>query len=247
MNARTITCDPDAVARALAWAALAILLGSVAGQVVASLLDHALIRGAADFLHVDDEQNLPTGFAVLLLLSASVLLFTITALESQSNGHWAGYWALLAVGFAVMAVDEAWSFHERLIRPGRELLGGGDLGVFFYAWVLFGIALLLVLTPVFLRFVVNLPRSTRNRFIAAGLLFVGGAIGTELVAGFFNEHYGLHEQKGGYGGKHLQYSLIATVEEGLEFAGSIVFIRALLLHMGLSYGEVNVRWSMAGR
>ncbi len=245
MQANTIRLDPNTVGRVLGITGLAILLASVTGQAAALVVDDDLVREAADFLYVDNERNLPTGFAVLLLLFASLLLAVIATLERQSGGRWARHWAALAVGFGLMAVDEAWSFHEKLIGPGRELLGGaGELGIFFYAWVLFGIALILLLAPFFMRFVISLPAVTRNRFLLAACLFVGGAIGTELVAGNFNELHGLHEKRGDYGIRHFQYSLLATAEEGLEFAGSIVFIRALLLQIAGTWGEV--RFSLAG-
>jgi len=248
MKEFVIPCDPARITRVLAFVALAILLASIAGQVAATWLEGDAVRSFAKFLHVDEEKNLPTGFAVLLLLFAALLLATVAALEGRSGGRWTAHWTLLCAGFALMAVDEAWSLHERLIAPGRRLLGGGDdLGIFFYGWVVFGIALVLVLTPVFLRFILALPRATRNRFILAGFLFVGGAIGAELVAGAFNELHGLHEDRYGYGMRHLQYSLIATVEEGLEFAGTIVFIRALLLHVAGAYGEVRLRFSGSPR
>ena len=241
MKDNVIACDPALITRALALAALLILLLSVTGQLAATYVDGAYVRAVAAFLHVDEEKNLPTAFAVLLLLFAACLLAAIAALEHRSEGRWAWHWSLLAAGFALMAIDEAWSFHERLIAPGRRLLGGGELGIFFYAWVLFAIGLLVLLAPVFLRFVIALPRATRNRVILAGVLFVGGAIATELVAGAFNEAHGLHEDRYGYGLRHLQYSLLATLEEGLEFAGSIVFIRALMLHIAGAWGEIRFR------
>lgn len=243
MKDNVIPFDPALITRALAVAALVILLLSVAGQVAATYLDGSFVRAVASFLHVDEEKNVPTAFAVLLLLFATCLLATIAAVEHRSGGRWAWHWSLLAAGFALMAIDEAWSFHERLIAPGRRLLGGGELGIFFYAWVLFAIGLLALLVPVFLRFVLDLPRATRNRFILAGALFVGGAIGTELIAGAFNEARGLHEDRYGYGLRHLQYSLLATVEEGLEFAGSLVFIHALMLHIGGAWAEIRFRFA----
>ncbi len=243
MKNNVIPCDPALITRALAIAALVILLLSVIGQLAATFLEGPAVRTIARFVSVDEEKNLPTAFAVFLLLFATVLLAGTAALELRSGGRWGWHWMLLAAGFALMTVDEAWSLHERLIAPGRRLLGGGELGIFFYAWVLFAIGLLALLVPVFLRFVLDLPRATRNRFILAGLLFVGGAIGTELVAGAFNETHGLHEDRYGYGKRHLQYSLIAAVEEGLEFAGAIVFIRALMLNLAGAWAEIRIQFA----
>ena len=44
-----------------------------------------------------------------------------------------------------MAFDEGFSVHERLIGPFRGLMSNHDLGVFYYAWVIPGIALVLIL------------------------------------------------------------------------------------------------------
>jgi hypothetical protein len=245
MQVPPIRCNPDAVTRALAVAALAILAASVAGRFAALHVDDALVRHVSDFLYVDNEENLPTGFAVLLLLAAAALLAIVAMLERSSGGRWTWHWAALAAGFAVMTVDEAWSFHEKLIVPGRALLGGGELGIFFYAWVVFALALLALLAPFFFGFLVQLPKDTRFRILVAGTLYVGGALGMELVAGHFNELHALDEDKKGYGPRHFQYSLIATAEEGLEFAGLIVFLRALLLHTAGKFGEVRFRLGAA--
>lgn len=241
MPTSSLHVRPDALVRFLSVTAVAILAASVAARFAALHVDDALLRKAADFLYVDNEENLPTAFAVLLLLASTALLALVARLERGRRGRWTWHWAALAAGFAAMTLDEAWSFHEKLIGPGRKLLGGGDaLGIFYYAWVVFAIVLLVLLVPLFLRFVIELPQPTRNRFLLAGALFVGGSVGTELAAGAFNE---LHElgREGGYGPRHFQYSLIATVEEGLEFAGLILFIRALLLYVPVSFGELRIR------
>jgi hypothetical protein len=132
-----------------------------------------------------------------------------------------------------MAADEVASFHERLIAPMRELWGGQDLGVFYFAWVVPGMLLVLVLGLCYLRFLANLPAKTRFAFLAAAALFLGGAIGMELVGGWYAESHGLNT---------LTYATITTVEEGLEMAGAIVFIRALLVYLADTYAEVRFRF-----
>jgi hypothetical protein len=64
----------------------------------------------------------------------------------------------------------------------------------------------------------------------AAALYIGGAVGLELVGGRYAEMHGL---------KNLTYSMIATAEETLEMAGVIVFIYALLRYIADNYIEVR--------
>jgi hypothetical protein len=133
----------------------------------------------------------------------------------------------------VHGVDEAWSIHERLITPVRGLLGDGPLGILYFAWVIPGIAVVFVLTLSFLGFLLRLPAKTRFSFLVAATLFIGGALGIELVGGRYAELHGV---------ENLTYSMIATVEESLEMAGVIVFIYALLKYIADNYNEVRFRF-----
>jgi hypothetical protein len=125
-----------------------------------------------------------------------------------------------------MAIDEAFQFHERLNIPVGTLLGDGSLGIFYFPWVIPGIALVSVLGLYFLRFLLHLPATTRLRFLMAATIFIGGAIGVELIG---SSHAELH----GY--ENWTYSMIATLEESLEMAGLIVFIWALLNYCAHNY------------
>ncbi len=113
--------------------------------------------------------------------------------------------------------------HELLTSPTRKLLGGGDFGILFFAWVLpAGIAVLVVLL-LFIPFLRKLASDTRNRFLFAGAVFLSGAIGCELAGGKVAQWQG---------GANLSYVLLTPLEEGLEMVGAILFIRALLIHLG---------------
>jgi hypothetical protein len=67
----------------------------------------------------------------------------------------------------------------------------------------------------------------------AAILYIGGAIGVELIGGRYAE---LH------GEENWTYSMITTVEESLEMAGLIVFIWALLEYCADNYKEVRFRF-----
>ena len=115
-----------------------------------------------------------------------------------------------------MAADELISLHERLTTPVLKLIGNGDLDFFYWGWVVPGIALVIVLALFFLKFWLNLPAKPRLTFFIAGVaIYIGGAIGFEMIGGHYAESHGM---------KSLIYSMITTIEESLEMAGVIVFI-----------------------
>jgi hypothetical protein len=75
---------------------------------------------------------------------------------------------------------------------------------------------------VFYRFILSLYIPTRNRFIAAAVLYVGGALFMELALGLWvSEH----------GASNLGYGLLDWIEETLELTGIAVFLYALILEL----------------
>lgn len=236
MAINRISLNSSSIVRVLGAVAFILVLASIAGQLTAYLAGHAHGYRLVQLFYVDVERNIPTGFSTFLLLFAALLLSLITVLKRKQTRFPVSYWAILSLGFLFMAADEAWSFHERLTKPIRELLGDDNFGVFYYAWVIPGIALVLVLALFFSRFLLHLPAETRPIFLLAATLYIGGAIGFELIGGCFAE---LH------GARNLTYSMIVTVEESLEMAGVIVFIRALLAYIADNYKEVQFRFEGA--
>lgn len=233
MERNQISLNPSLIALVLGAVAVLLVLASIGGQLMAYLAGHPRVYGLVHLFYVDAEGNIPTGFSTFLLLFASLLLAVITVLERQQTASPVLYWATLSFGFLFMAADEALSFHERLISPLRTLLGNANLGIFYFAWVIPGIALVLVLASFFLRFLLRLPAKTKRVFLTAATLYIGGAIGVELIGGSWAE---LH------GKRNLMYSMIATVEESLEMMGVIVFIWALLAYIADEYKEVRFRF-----
>ena len=131
------------------------------------------------------------------------------------------HWGALALLFLWLSIDELAGVHEMLNRPLRAWLGLD--GLLYYAWVLPGAAGVLLLGISYWRFVGQLSWRIRALVVAAGFLFVAGALGVELAEGLYRSHYG-HQR--------LAYALLAAVEETLEMLGVVVFIHALLEHLG---------------
>ncbi|GAA3952594.1 hypothetical protein [Allohahella marinimesophila] len=229
-----IEFDASAIGRILGVIALLLILASLGGQLSKYLLGHDHLKGFVPLFSVDGERNVPTFFSVLLLLLNSSLLAVIASLNMRQKAPHSSKWVILSLGFLFMAFDEGFSMHEKLITPFRSLMGDQELGIFYFAWVIPAIALVLILGLFFLKFLMYLHVRTRLRFVIAGAAYLGGAIGVELIGGGYAELYGYSS---------LTYSMIVTAEEGLELTGLILFIRALVNYLAEHYRELRVAFS----
>lgn len=227
-----ISLSPSAITRVLGAMAGLLVLASIGGQLSKFVLDHGSLKGLVPLFNLNDEYNIPTYFSVLLMLFISLLLSIITVLSRKQRVPHVSKWAILSFGFLCMAYDEAFRVHEKLVFPVRAILSDGDLGIFYFAWVVPGIALVLVLFLFFWNFLLYLDAATRFRFLLSATLYLGGAVGIELIGG---RHAELH------GEDNLMYNMIVTVEETLEMAGLVTFIWTLLTYYAEKYSEVRFR------
>jgi uncharacterized protein YhhL (DUF1145 family) len=232
METDVIRLHASAVSRVLGFTAAVLILTSTVGELVRFWVGPEFSYGL-NFFYVDREQNIPTIFSILILLYATLLLAVISVLKKRQADNDAAKWTILAFGFLAMSVDEGLAIHEMTVMPIRKFLGEEPHGIFYFSWVIPGIAAVIVLGLFFLPFLLRLPAETKRAFILAALLFIGGALGLELAGGRYAE---LHGQE------TLGYVVLATVEEGLEMAGVIVFIHALLRYLANQYPEVRFRF-----
>lgn len=154
------------------------------------------------------EANVPTWYATVLLFACSARLASIARAEVAHRARW----AVLAALFAYISLDEAIQIHEYLgwIVEGR--------GVLYFAWVIPAAIVVVTIALAYVPFLRALDRVTRNRFVVAGALYVGGALLMELPLGWWTETYG---------DDNLGYGVIDWVEESMELAGASVFLLAL--------------------
>ncbi len=172
-----------------------------------------------NLVDMDAEHNLPTLFSFSCLLACSLLLALIGwASRRQSRGA-SYYWQLLAAAFCLLAADEALMLHEQISGPIRRWLQVD--GILHFAWVIpYGIVLL-VLGVLGLGFIRRLPSRSRLLFGAAAVIYVGGALGMELLSG----------KMGAIQPRPLSYEWLTSVEELMELSGLVLFIYALLDHI----------------
>ena len=175
--------------------------------------------GKLQTLNVDEEGSIPTLFSSLAMLLCAILAMMISPYCNEEAHRYRKLWRLLVVILLFMCLDEIASFHESLISPVRSALSVG--GFFYFAWVIPGMALVLVLALVYLRFILHLPSKTRWLVAVASILSVWGALGMEMIGGYVIDLYG----------RTPIYVVITTVEESLEILGIVILIYALMRYM----------------
>lgn len=228
-----LAIDPRSVLRTLLVVIAILVILSTAGQaMVHNLPDFFLRNGIANFLSVAREQSLPTLYSTAMLLAAGILTGVIAHVHRRAGGDYVSHWTALAFVLMLLSVDEFASLHDQASEPIRGLLRL-ERGPLYYSWVVLGAAVVAVFGVVFLPFLRHLPSATRRGFWIAAGLFLGGAIGVELVNSWWASSYGEF---------NLGYVAITTVEEALEMLGVAVLVYALLAYIPV--GLPNARWSL---
>jgi hypothetical protein len=195
---------------------LALLLLTVArgGPLPSYFVDD--LPGAVRLLHLDGERNVPAQFSALLLLLNAGLFAVWGRLKVVRTR---AFWLLCAAVFALLACDELFELHERI---GTALRGALHLtGLLYYAWVLPYAAATLLLTALAVPALFRLPPATRRRLALAAAVYLGGALGMEMLGGFVLSSLGA-------GRGSLLYLACVTLEESLEIAGLVLLTNALL-------------------
>jgi hypothetical protein len=223
-------------ARPALWLALATLAVVGACVVVSSLsilLGRPSLFGLARLFDLNEEVTIPSLFSGLLLLTAAALLLVIAMAERGRQSLLWPYWAILSAGFVYLTFDEVVSIHEKLNRPLQDLLG---LSADVTTWVIAGGLAALAAGAFFLPFLRLLPRRHAATFVAAGILFVGSAVGMEilsttLVGGMTYADNGAYDWVG--------LAKVALEETG-EMAGVVLFIHALLDYLRQLGGRLEL-------
>ncbi|NQV60408.1 MAG: hypothetical protein HQ502_12110 [Alphaproteobacteria bacterium] len=208
-------------------AILLIVLGTVM-EVSYYLLDHKRLLGFLRQFALAEEANIPTWYSAMLLASCAICLAAIGFLQTPETGNYRRHWLILALIFLYMSMDETAVIHEMTVDPVREAFGLD--GALYFAWVLPAAVLMAVFLACYLGFLRHLPSSSRNRFVLAGLVYVGGAFGTEFVIGYW---WGIHGDTFGSG-------ILNVIQEGMEIIGVSLFLSALLRHLAAMGGELRV-------
>lgn len=211
-----IRIKPEKAIFILACGILLIVLANIGCYFFKYVVKYPRIHNFT-MINLDEEANIPTYVSSFLLIATGCLLGIIAFGEKKRESKFFRHWFLLSFIFFYMSLDEAAGIHEHLNGPINELLDVG--GIFYYGAVIPGIVVASLLLVIYFRFWMKLPPRSRSLFLGAAVLYVGGAIGLEMVGGSHASRHGID---------NLHYGLLATLEETLELSGITLFIYALL-------------------
>jgi hypothetical protein len=213
----------------------AVLFGFLGVVVTAGVVIEALrpaLRlgrrsGILPLLSMSHERNVPTLYTAALLFVNALCAALCAAGTRARGGRFVAHWWVLAAGFCYIALDEVLVLHEAW-GALVNLAADGWMprsGVFHFRWIIPAAIVVLVVGLLFLPFLRDLPRRTRNSFLIAGAIYVGGAVGMEMPLGLWTEHMGSFD---------LGYALIDAVEESMEMLGLNLFLLAAGDHLAAS-------------
>src|SRR5829696_328139 len=124
---------------------------------------------------VGEERSIPTWFESIQFLLCSILLAVVTVAKRRRNDRYSLHWGVLSIIFLLLSLDEVASIHEAIGHQSARLLhsvtGFTPGGAIKFFWVVPGTIFVVIVLLAYLRFLADLPRSTRRLFLFAGALF----------------------------------------------------------------------------
>ncbi len=196
------------------------LIGLV-GQFSRDGLDSTRLLGVVQWFHLGSEGSIPSWLSSTGMLLAAGLLATIAftattdrlAFDHDLRRFW---WAASAL-FFVMSLAEFAGFHEMLISPLREAFGAAD--TFNLASIVPGILIVLIVLALSARMLLRLPVEITGLLLVSGAIYVGGAIGMDVLGGM---------RASLPGEASLHHELFVGVAEILEMLGIALFLTTML-------------------
>ncbi|HXH09749.1 MAG TPA: hypothetical protein VNP04_08325 [Alphaproteobacteria bacterium] len=225
----TLQISPKRLAYVLAFVASWLGFVNIAIHFAVYILgyDH-LLRFAGPFTFRGNT-TLAKWFASSNLLFCAALLAVIAWGKIRERDAYRSHWAALALIFCAVSVVETTGLHEMTTAPLKAVVPA--TGFLFHTWVVLGMLFTLVVALFYVRFLLHLPPETRRLFTLAATLYVGGALGIEILRGPYNEIYGA---------KHMTAEFMKTFEEFCQMSGIVVLIYALLLYIRMYIKELNL-------
>lgn len=204
-------------------------------------LGHDSSLGFVPFFNFDEEANAPAWYSSFLLLIGAGASVLAAGHCRAAQRDLVKYWGLLAVVFAFLSFDETAQVHELLGSVQKYLLHASVVGIASFNWTLTYSVLVLVIGLAYLNFLWRLPRKTALLLVASGALYIGGALGMELVAAAIAHAFlAEHALSGNAFMATTPYLIEVTIEESMEFLAEILFIYTTLSYLEASGAKIEL-------
>lgn len=214
-------CSPGKISRWLsAFVAFFVLAGVGVELILAYHVEFFASDKLTHWFSLGAERSFPAWFSSGLLLLAGMLLGLIAVQKRRGGDPFALRWALLSVVFVALSLDEAVGLHENLCRSDWGFRPDGFLA---FWWVVPAGLLLVPFGLLYVRFLLRLPRRTLLLFLLSAGIYVGGAVGLEMISAKF---YSVSGRRDTFG-----YLSAMVLEESMEMFGIVLFCHALLGYM----------------
>ena len=211
---KTISFDLHFIYRLILWSTLAVIgLGLFREFYVHSFgLDTPL----KDLRHISLEEK--HSFQAWQQSSLALLAAVIAgALAASEGAQLRRYWFVLACGLAFVSLDQQVTIHQSTIVFLNKLHEFD--GFLYFPWVMWALPLCIATGIWFVPFLQKIPRRFAITFVLSGGVFLGAAVGLELLGG---------KAVSAYGRDSWQYTLEFVTEESLESVGLAIVAVALL-------------------
>ena len=185
-----------------------------------TILHHTEIRQLYRYFNLTSELNLPAFYSSFLLGLAAYILCIITLKKIRRSTNFSFQWFSLSIIFFYLAIDELLALHEGLGGLAVRFLGEENL--IFQDWAYAGIVLVVLFILLFWSFFNHLPPVHKLRFFMSAALYIGGALGLEIIGSIYIMRNGFQD---------IPFILFTTVEETLEMVGVIYFINTLMIYL----------------
>src|ERR671916_1852867 len=248
------------IVRAIIIAVLFITLAGLAARVAMYIWGDVKFLEPLRIFDVGEERSIPTWFESIQFLLCSILLAVVAVAKKQRNDRYILHWSVLSIILLLLSLDEVASIHEAIGQQSEHLLhsatGFTPSGAISFFWVVPGAAFTLIVVLAYLRFLAQLPQTTRRLFLFAGALFVLGALGIEMLSAqvlsssgsisdwIVSSFGGIVDQGTAGAIPMILKGLQTSVEEMFEMLGLTAFVYALLAYIGSYVEDISVRVSI---
>jgi hypothetical protein len=207
-----------------------LLLASVSQDLLSITGRHVNEALRLSVLDVDVEQSFYTWLSVVLLFSASLVLFVIGYERRGRPLAVRLVWLGLSGLFLLLSADESVGLHERVSSILH--LATGSHGLLYFAWAAPAGLLTLLGLSALVPFLRTLPQRIAMLMLLSAAAYIGGAVVLEMLGGAVAEAQGRLA---------TTYRALANAEEGLEMAGILIFLYTLFLFRELPAADVALR------